>query len=255
MHKWQVAVATNHPKLLYLIVELLKELEVSFVICPPECPETTNASIVMTTAEEVSQSPLENKLILDVGFNPDLIGIELRSRLSGIETPTTAFIGIDPGMSYGIALVLQGVPIFQRVHKSPHEAGKLVLALAGYVHTLFPQCKTVVRIGRGSRVFMALLLRELETHQDTIRIELVNEDHTTLSGGHNADAVSALIIAGRLGRPVTDHDLVITDKSGNIRIIKNLVSRLTQGQREITTDEARAVIAGDMSLTSVLDIS
>jgi hypothetical protein len=112
---------------------------------------------------------------------------------------------------------------------------------------------TAIRVGSGSRLFSSLILREFSGLPDTVPVELVNEAHTSLLGGPNADMFSAIIIAGRSGRPVSERDANLEAKAGNIRAIKSLASKLTHGTRKITSKDARKVIEGDLSLDALLD--
>ena len=83
-------------------------------------------------------------------------------------------------------------------------------------------------------------------------VELVNEHRTTLSGGVTSDQTSAILIAGRSGRLQTVNDEVLEPKEGYIKSLKLLVQRLTWGKREISKDEARAILLGETSLDCIL---
>jgi hypothetical protein len=84
-------------------------------------------------------------------------------------------------------------------------------------------------------------------------IELVNEDHTTLSGGVTSDQSAAIIIAGRAGRPLTENDRVLEPKEGYVKSLKSFVRRYTRGEREISSDEARSILSGNLSLDNILN--
>jgi hypothetical protein len=83
-------------------------------------------------------------------------------------------------------------------------------------------------------------------------IELVNEHHTTLSGGVTSDQTSAILIAGRSGRSQTENDSVLEPKEGYVKSLKLFVQRFTRGNREISKEEARAVLLGEASLDCIL---
>lgn len=255
MRRWQVAVATENPKILYLVVKLLKRQKTRFVMCTPEDFKAYSAKIVVTTPEEGKRIATTNQLLISEDFDSDLFSIELQSRLHDIENPRTAYIGIDPGMTYGIALVVQGISVFQTRLNSPHKTGLLISKLLDYTANLFPGSEAAIRLGSGSRLFASLLLRELNELSTAAPIEMVNEEHTTLSGGPHADIFSAIIIAGRSGRPVSERDMFLDVKSGDIRALKSLASKITLGQRKLTSKEAREVIEGHQRLHVLLDTS
>ena len=255
MRRWQVAVATENPKILYLVAKLLKRLKTRFVMCTPEDFKAYSAKIVVTTPEEGERIATQNQLLITEGFDPDLFSIELQSRLHDIENPRTAYIGIDPGMTYGIALVIQGCAVFQARHNSPHKTSLLVSKLLDYMASLFPESEATIRLGSGSRLFSFLILRELDGLSQPVPIEMVNEEYTTVSGGPEADIFSAIIIAGRSGRPVSDRDIVLDAKAGDIRALKSLASKITRGRKTLTSEEARSVIDGSLSLHTILDDS
>jgi hypothetical protein len=83
-------------------------------------------------------------------------------------------------------------------------------------------------------------------------IELVNEHRTTLSGGVTSDQTSAILIAGRYGRAQVENDVVLEPKEGFIRSLQLFIKRSTRDNREISKDEARAILLGDVLLDSIL---
>ena len=55
MLRWQVAIATENPRVLYLVIELLKKLELKFVVCTPGDSRCWDAKVVITTDEDSNQ--------------------------------------------------------------------------------------------------------------------------------------------------------------------------------------------------------
>lgn len=250
MLRWQVAIATENPRVLYLVIELLKKLDLKFVVCHPGDSRCEDAKIVITTLEDSNNH--DTIIIVDENLNPEFTSIEIMSKLNDIHNPTVAVIGIDPGMRFGVALVIDGVVTFKKSLASPGEAARFSSKLETYVSRLFPACKTIVRAGTGSKLYSTLYLRNMNHQFPDLDVELVNEHHTTLSGGVTSDQTSAILIAGRSGRPQTENDSVLELKEGYVKSLKLFVQRFTRGNREITKDEARAILLGETSLDCIL---
>lgn len=250
MLRWQVAIAIENPKVLYLVIELLKKLELRFVVCSPGDSRCEDAKVVITTNEDSNQH--DAVVTVDENLSPDFVAIEILSKLNDIHSPSFAIIGIDPGMRFGVALVIDGIVTFKNSPISPRAAAQLSSRLESYVAHLFPTCKTIIRVGTGSKLYSALYLRNMNHQFPDLDIELVNEHHTSLSGGVTSDQTSAILIAGRTGRAHNENDRILEAKEGYVKSLKSYVQRFTRGKRKITTDEARAILLGETSLDSIL---
>ena len=250
MFRWQVAIATENPRVLYLVIELLKKLDLKFVVCSPGDSRCEDAKVVITTLEDSNNH--DTIVIVDEELDPDFTSIEIMSKLNDIHSPSLAVIGIDPGMRFGVALVIDGVVTFKNSLSTPGDAARLSVRLESYVTHLFPYCKMIVRAGTGSKLYSTLYLRNMNHHFPGLDVELVNEHRTTLSGGVTSDQTSAILIAGRSGRLQTVNDEVLEPKEGYIKSLQLLVQRLTWGKREISKDEARAILLGETSLDCIL---
>ena len=250
MLRWQVAIATQNPRVLYLVIELLKKLDLKFVVCQPGDPRCYDAKVVITTLEDSNSH--DTIIFVDENLDPDLTSIEIMSKLNDILNPSVAVIGIDPGMRFGVALVIDDIVTFKKSLSSPRDAARLSSKLVSCVASLFPACKTIVRVGTGSKLYSTLYLRSIAHQFPGLDVELVNEHRTTLSGGVTSDQTSAILIAGRSGRPQTENDKVLEPKEGHVKSLQLFVQRFTRGNREISKDEARAILLGETSLDSIL---
>ena len=251
MPKWEAAVATENPKILYRIVQLLKDLEIKFVICSPIDHRCEHAHVVITGPDDNSEQHL-GRIEVTEDFDIDFARIEIMSKLHDLQTPSKSIVGIDPGMTFGVALVIDGVPVYSNALSSPETVATLTQTLLEHAHTLFPKSQKFVRIGTGSKLYAALILRSIKKPKMKSSIELVNEHKTTIVGGAKSDESAAILIAGRSGRPVSDSDLTIEPKAGYIRSLKRYVTKLTKGKKSISSDEARALLAGDSTLEDVI---
>jgi hypothetical protein len=250
MFRWQVAIATENPRVLYLVIELLKKLDLKFVVCSPRDSQCEEAKVVITTFEDSNNH--DTIVFVDETLDPEFTSIEIMSKLNDIHNPSFAVIGIDPGMRFGVALVIDGVVTYKNSTSSPGDAARLSIRLESYVARLFSSCKTIVRAGTGSKLYSALYLRNMSNQFPSLDIELVNEHHTTLSGGVTSDQTSAILIAGRFGRPQTENDRVLEPKEGYVKSLQLLVKKTTWGKIEISKGEARSILLGETSLDSIL---
>jgi hypothetical protein len=253
MQRWQAAIATENPKLMYLLVELLKTLDLTFVMCTPEDRRSCSAKVVLTTLSEAERVGVGQSLLVDEDFDSDLLKIKILAKLNDIETPRYVFIGVDPGMMSGVALIAEGIPLYQSSYNSPRATARAVLLLHSHALITFPECTPIARVGAGSRLYSALMLREISGISDALKVEVVNEERTTLFGGSGSNESSAILIAGRRGRPVLEEDLSLEPKPGYIKSLKALVRRLTRSKQSISTELARQVVVGERSLASLLD--
>jgi len=251
MPKWEAAVATENPKILYRIVQLLKDLEIKFVICSPIDHRCEHAHVVISGPDDNSEAHL-GRIEVTEDFDTDFVRIEIMSKLHDLRTPSRAIVGIDPGMTFGVALVIDGVPVYSNSLSSPEAVTDLTQTLINNTNTLFPKCHKLIRIGTGSKLYAALLLRSIRNGKILSSVELVNEHNTTIIGGAKSDESAAILIAGRNGRPASTSDLSVEPKAGYIRSVKQYVTRLTKGKKSITSNEARALLVGDEALEDVI---
>jgi hypothetical protein len=253
MFRWQVAIATENPRVLYLLIELLKELGLEFVVCTADDSRCGNSKVVVTTKEDSLKHQYDSVVYVEEDFDPVLTSVELLASLYDVLDPSLAVVGVDPGMRFGVALVIDGTVTYKNSQTSPVSAVSLALRLQSYVNRLYPSCEVVIRIGTGSKLYSTLFLRNaLEQHPD-LGVELVNEHHTTLSGGITSDQTSAILIAGRVGRKHVDQDMILEPKEGYVRSLQQFVRRYSRGKRDITKEEARFIILDKISLDSILN--
>lgn len=250
MLRWQVAIAIENPKVLYLVIELLKKLDLKFAVCQPGDSQCEEAKVVITTHADFNRH--DTIVIVDEDMDPDLTSVEILSKLDNLTKPTLAVIGVDPGMRFGVVLVIDGVVTFKCSLSTPIAAANLTSRLESYVSRLFPYCRTIVRVGTGSKLYSTLFLRNIVHEFPNLDLELVNEHHTTLSGGVTSDQSSAIIIAGRAGRPYDEKERILEPKAGYIRSLKAFVHRSTRGRRTLSTEQAKAILLGELSLDSII---
>jgi hypothetical protein len=250
---YDVAIATRDSKLRYLSINLLEQLEVNFVVCAPNESICGSARCIIATQEESLDLELhkDRAVLIDSTFDADKIGISVMAVLNDIKTPSHVFIGVDPGMRYGLALLLDGLVVYSRICSSPRKAAKTTQHWSNIVSRLYSGVDLAVRIGTGSRLYLTLYLRELNKIYRNAILELVDEHRTTFRG--ESDTSSAAIIAGRRGKVFNNTSLSLDYKSGYIRSLKRYIRRSTDGLRKLSTDEAKSILSGDSNLDDFLE--
>jgi hypothetical protein len=251
MKRWEAAIATENPRILYRAVQLLNELGVDYIICSPTDSRCGYSHVIIADSEAGFEDH-EGRILVQDDFDVDFVRIAVMVKLRAIQNPAKAVIGIDPGMTSGIALVIDGVAVYQNSLATPKDVTEQSHRLTAYIEMLFPQCRNLVRVGTGSKLYSALLLRAILRKDQNLTIELVNEKNTTVSSGAKSDESSAILIAGRNGRPMTSADMVLEAKVGYIRSLKQFVSRLTREKRVLTSDEARAILLDEIALDDMI---
>jgi len=250
MPRSEIAVATRNPKTLYLVMEVLKGLDLNFVVCEPDGAECQAAKVIITTSDEARNLDPERVVIVDDSLDDDSMVIALMLHLLDIEKPTSIVVGVDPGMRFGLALVIDDNVIRTRISSSPSKAAQSTLRWLAAVNDSFSQ-KPMIRVGTGSSMFAAFFLREILPHVDNTSLELVNEENTTKVG--ESDKSSAILIAMRQGRPVKESDDIFEIRESHVQSLKHLVLDITNGTRRVSTEDAQAVLQGDKSLEWLLD--
>ncbi|MFO7837269.1 MAG: hypothetical protein R6V83_11530 [Candidatus Thorarchaeota archaeon] len=251
MEKFQVAVATRNPRTIYLSVQLLEDLGLSFVICPPNDIRCASAKVVITDTDDTPCTFNPGRQVVVSGyFDVDIVAIEIMMNLFEIDAPHSLAIGVDPGLRFGLALVADGTAVYAKTLCSPSEAAQDTRHWVSELstHTGFPH--TTVRVGTGSRLYAALYLRELSSRSEDIPVEMVDESYTSIDA---SDESSAVLIASRRGREYLESDSKLEPKRGYIRSLKHLVRTLSQGRVNLTTNQAREVLLGRMGLSPFLE--
>ena len=251
MRKWEAAIVTENPRILYRTVDMLKKLDIDFIICYPTDNRCNHCNVVITDVEDNLEHH-EGLVLVQENFDMDFVRIEVMARLKMIRTPSKAIIGIDPGMTTGIALVVDGTTLYKTSLVNPSAVVELTYRLTSYIQTLFSKCLNIVRVGTGSKLYSTLLLRAILRKNQELEIELVNEKNTTISGRAKSDEVSAILIAGRNGRKLTISDTLLDPKVGHIRSIKQFVIRLTKGKIVLTSSEARAILLDEVAFDDIV---
>jgi hypothetical protein len=249
MVRYDVAIATTNPKVMYLIVELVKSLGLSFIHCNTSDYQCRQSRAIVTTQSEAVNKDIHRSVIVDTDFNPDTTTIDIMVKILAISDPPEFMLGIDPGMQYGIALLMNGTAVHSKKTQSPQEAARCTLLWSRHIQEKYNQ-EILIRVGTGSRLYSVLYLRAIKEEGNMMPIELVDERHTTLVGG--SDQSSAILIALRKGQSITESDFILEPKEGYVKSLKRFVERFTGGRRKLSTQDAHSVLLDETTLETIL---
>lgn len=200
--KEKVAVATVSGKAYFLLINELKERNISFLNFIPGEPVPTAAKVVITTEKEKPLIDYERVLVYDENTEPSTVVNEALRILQGKEKYEKIVIGIDPGEVFGLAVVADGKVTETCNCFGIHE----VLKKVENVVSAETSSLITVKIGNGVPIYkelLAMMDAELPPH---LVLEVVSEagtDRPAKNGSHRRglrDIASAIRIAARIGR-------------------------------------------------------
>jgi len=201
--KAKIALATVSGRAYYKLVNELKRKGLSFLSLKPLDPIPLNIKVVITTEEERHLVTHPNVLIFAYESNPTSVIDEAILVVQGKRNYEKVVVGVDPGKTYGVA-ILGDDNILETLNcSSLKEAINVIVDGLKRV----PATVSVVKIGDGAPAYAKELLHSLDETllQETV-IEIVSEAGTSRFINATAhrrglkDAMSAIEIAGRKGQ-------------------------------------------------------
>ena len=201
--KAKIAVATVSGRAYYQLVTELNRKRLPFLSLKPWDPIPLHIKVVLTTREESHQVSHPKILIFEQKSNPETVVDEAILIVQGKQGYEKVVVGVDPGKTYGIAILGDNKVLATLTSSNIDEASHLV------VDSLkrFPAEVKVVRVGNGPPEYTQTLLDSLDKAlpEETL-VEIVSEAGTSRLTNKSVnrrmlrDAVSAIKIAGRNGR-------------------------------------------------------
>jgi hypothetical protein len=184
-------------------VNELQKKRLPFLSLKPWDPIPLNVKVVLTTEEESHQVSHPKILCFKQGTNPESAVDEAILIIQGKQSYEKVVVGVDPGKTYGIAILGDNKILETVTASNIEEATHLVSDSL----KRFPAEVKVVRVGNGPPEYTKTLLDALakELPEETM-MELVSEAGTSRLTNKSAnrrvlrDTVSAIKIAGRNGR-------------------------------------------------------
>jgi len=201
--KAKIAVATVNGRAYYQLVTELQRKRLPFLSLKPWDPIPLHITAVLTTEEESHQVSHPQILIFGQNSSPEAIVDEATLIVQGKQGYEKVVVGVDPGKTYGIAILGDNKVLATLTSSNIDKASRLV------VDSLkrFPAEVKVVRVGDGPPEYTQTLLDSLNKvlPEETL-VEIVSEAGTSRLTNKSVnrrvlkDAVSAIKIAERNGR-------------------------------------------------------
>ncbi len=236
----EIAVVTSDMKLYYRVVKELKNEGIGFISMKP-------GEIIPKEIKCIITSSNEKKLIL----HPNILTVDTEDsypivpRLRFILTegePSLIIVGVDPGKTYGIAVLINENVLEAHKAFSSKEASEIIKNIL----KTFPAVRKIIRIGTGNPIYYKQLLEFLNNVDADL--ELVNEFETSSGSRATKDTKAAIAIANKKGLKPQEFEKLRTIKKGVIKHIQKMSRQASQGK--ITIDESNAikVARGEISL-------
>ena len=201
--KEKVAVATVEGKAYFLIVNELREQNISFISLVPGEPVPAEVKVVITTEKEKHLVKHEKILIFTSENELDDLVNEVKRILQGKEAYEKIVIGIDPGEAIGLAVIADGKVIEEGNCFSTQEVINSIIKTIRNVN--FSLTSVSVKIGNGIPVYKELLEALDDALPPEVALEVVGEAGTNRPLKENKRSrgirhiSSAKRIAGRVG--------------------------------------------------------
>jgi len=200
--KAKIAVATVSGKAYYKLVNELKNRGLTFLSLKPWDSIPLDIDIVITTEKERHQVKHPKVLIYEDSLDPAIIVDEAVRLIQGKKNYERVIIGIDPGETFGVAILGDGNVIETFSCSSSEETVKAILQAFKKI----PTSTNVVKIGNAPTYTKELLRLLDDTLPENATIEIVSEagtSHYAKDIVHRRgirDMMSATMIAGRKGQ-------------------------------------------------------
>ena len=233
----KIAVRTEDFRLSFHLMRELKRRKCNFVMLSLEDKWD---GILISSPEEVREG--------DIPATEDTIEISVERAIQasrGLDSAVQLVFGIDPGPRPGIAWLADGIVVGSAQLEQINAVAEHIMGLASAVK----HQRMCVKVGNGApllrdRIINQLILRGLETLE-------VNEHKTSLGSRTKAHVHAATRIALMGGRRVYSiRDLEPTD--GDLKEIQRQSRILSAGNLTISTELARMVACGELSLDDAI---
>ena len=202
--KAKIAVATLSGKAYYLLVNELKARGLDFLSLIPSGNVPLEIEVVITTATERHLVEHPKVLVYETEQNPSEVVEEAIRILRGKTTHETITVGVDPGKTFGMAVISDGNVLETATCSSKEDT----VSMVANVLSKLQAGAHIVKVGNGAPDIANELLSALdEALPENITIEVVSEAGTSRFIGENLhkrglrDALSAVKIAERRGQP------------------------------------------------------
>jgi len=199
----KIAVSTVSGKAYYLVVNELKARGLDFLSLMPNEPVPLSVQVVITTEKERDAIRHQQVLVYDMTESPSNVVDEAVKLMRGKRTFETVTVGIDPGKTFGMAVLSDGNVLETLTCNSLEETVNTVAD----IFSKHQAAVRMVKVGNLAPSFTTELLQFLDQGlpQD-VTIEVVHEAGTSRVGSQTVHkrglrhAMAAVRIAERQGR-------------------------------------------------------
>ena len=237
-----IGVMTEDFNFFYEIVQILKRSGESFISLGYDDAIPISVGVIITSKRE--KSLVDFPKVVASKDPQHAVNLAL-SILKGGEKFDLAIVGIDPGPRPGMAVIADGKMILKKLVQSPEKVSEEITDIISYIGF----SRLLVRIGHGDPTNRNRTICAIWDIVD--KIEIVDETSTTTHVGL-PDVEAAMMIAQTSGHQVMERPS-ICPTDGEIREIQRL-SRIESGGRiTISSELARAVAKGVITLREAID--
>ena len=264
-----ISLATMNFRLCHVLREKLTEGGFSVEqIIPGKLPSKVSILVVTTEGEHIEENKYSKLVILsesdilsiDRAYSKIILGIE------GKKIWESLIIGIDPGLTIGVAIITDGC---LRTALETRDIKEAIDFILGSIKNT-PAKMTIIRVGSTGGYRRVLILNELlNVKPKSVALEVVNELQTTpascqdakdgiIEGVQNGikisagkDATAAMEIAFRLGESIKSPETWKTSE-GELKEIQILSRQYSKGDVTISRELALRVAAGKLTLEKAI---
>lgn len=240
-----IGILTEDFALSYDLMRVLKRRGLTFKSLDFRDPVPADVGVVITGEGEAAR--IGHPRVVESGEDREVAIADAIALMAGKENVRMLVVGIDPGEKrIGFALLADGTVLEAKQMATVGEVKEGLDAIRGrYATNTF-----LVRVGHGAptirnRIVNAALRRGL-------RVEIADETSTTRKVDL-PDVEAAITIAGLPGVPI-EVPLVVSPSKGELKHIKKMSRERSGGEITISTQLARRVALGDITLSEAIAI-
>ncbi|NIR87357.1 hypothetical protein GWO13_07230 [Candidatus Bathyarchaeota archaeon] len=200
--KAKIAVATVSGKAYYKLVNELKERDIPFLSLTPRDPVPQRVKVVIATEKERHLITHPSVLIFNEEKDPKIVVNKALRLVEGKKSYERVVIGVDPGKTFGLAVLGDGNVLESSTCSSSEETVSTIMKVLNRA----PAAVSELKIGNGAPAYTKQLLNLLdEALPKETAIEVVSEAGTsrfereTPHRREEKDVMSAIKIAERRG--------------------------------------------------------
>ncbi|MFQ6124313.1 MAG: hypothetical protein ACE5R6_06860 [Candidatus Heimdallarchaeota archaeon] len=247
----KIGILIDDFRILYNLINEITSWGFNFEFLNINEPIPKGLSIILTSQKALKSITLEKEIqIIRVSKDMKNVIISLLLNIANKKLFNQVIIGIDPGVSTGIAVIADGCILFAEV-VSEVELVQRILELLDK----FPAKSQIVKIGDGviSEQFFMSLFQQIPSHVVIQKVDESRSSKQLLSGSIilNKDQGAAIRIAKRKGTQIK-----FPPKSkislGMIRETQNQSRKISGGNFTISRSLARRVCRGEFTINEAV---